>query len=232
VVATASLSGTATKPTATFEFDEFGNPKSGSAGRYGWLGGKQRRTELPSGVIQMGVRSYVPAMGRFISVDPVSGGSANSYDYANQDPINTLDLTGTAACKVRPSRTAHAHLTNENNLSTITYSVTGYAHCSRNARNIHLGVHIVGGLMRPPPPGRTQEFKQAHSGLNCGGQSCEHSVSGSISFVQPCDTKATGYIEAKVTVSWIPRGGTQRREVSYTRAYPLNAILNCVETPE
>jgi RHS repeat-associated protein len=99
VVATASLSPTAKEPTAKFEFDEFGNPKSGSAGRFGWLGGKQRRTELPSGVIQMGVRSYVPALGRFITPDPIEGGSANAYDYANQDPVNNFDLDGTVCTK-------------------------------------------------------------------------------------------------------------------------------------
>jgi RHS repeat-associated protein len=93
----------ATKPTATFEFDEFGKPKAGSTGRFGWLGGKQRRTELPSGVIQMGVRSYVPALGRFITPDPVPGGSANAYDYADQDPVNGFDLNG----ECHPMRNRH-----------------------------------------------------------------------------------------------------------------------------
>ena len=100
VVGTASLSQSATKPTATFEFDEFGKPKQAGL-RFGWLGGKQHRTELPSGVIQMGARSYVPAIGRFLSPDPVLGGSANPYDYSYQDPVNVTDLDGRCpACLV------------------------------------------------------------------------------------------------------------------------------------
>ena len=98
IVATASLDPEATKLLATFESDEFGKPK-GEAKRYGWLGSHQRRTEFASGIVQMGVRTYVPAMGRFTSLDRVLGGSANSYDYANQDPLNQLDLTG---CSTRP----------------------------------------------------------------------------------------------------------------------------------
>jgi len=94
VVASASSSPTATKLLATFRFDEFGEPESGGAGRYGWLGGKARRTELSSGVIQMGARSYIPQLGRFLTPDPVPGGSANAYDYADQDPINMFDLGG------------------------------------------------------------------------------------------------------------------------------------------
>jgi len=94
VVAKASLSPSATGPTATFESDEFGNSKGSGPGRFGWLGGKQRRTELPSGVIQMGARSYVPALGRFLTPDPILGGSANAYEYAGGDPVNNFDLTG------------------------------------------------------------------------------------------------------------------------------------------
>ncbi|HVS99844.1 MAG TPA: RHS repeat-associated core domain-containing protein [Solirubrobacterales bacterium] len=94
VVASASSSPTATKLLATYRADEFGEPESGTSGRFGWLGGKSRRTELSSGVIQMGVRSYIPQIGRFLSPDPVPGGSANAYDYANANPITGFDLLG------------------------------------------------------------------------------------------------------------------------------------------
>jgi hypothetical protein len=43
----------------------------------------------------MGARPYDPTLGRFLAVDPIDGGSLNSYDYAGQDPINGYDLSGT-----------------------------------------------------------------------------------------------------------------------------------------
>jgi RHS repeat-associated protein len=96
VVASASSNPTATKLLATYRSDEFGEPVGSSAGRFSWLGGKSRRTELSSGVIQMGARSYIPSLGRFLTPDPIPGGSANPYDYADQDPINNFDLGGEA----------------------------------------------------------------------------------------------------------------------------------------
>lgn len=94
VVATASTNPSDSELSLTARLDEFGRPVSGTPSRFGWLGGAQRRTEFPSGVIQMGARSYVPAIGRFLSKDQVAGGSANAYDYGNADPVNQFDPSG------------------------------------------------------------------------------------------------------------------------------------------
>ncbi|MEV5578762.1 DNRLRE domain-containing protein [Streptomyces parvus] len=81
-------------PTA-LDADEYGNERqSGEPVRYGWLGAKQRSAETLTGLTLMGVRLYNPATGRFLSSDPVYGGSANAYEYGYADPVNKFDLDG------------------------------------------------------------------------------------------------------------------------------------------
>ncbi|RLK60779.1 RHS repeat-associated protein [Actinokineospora cianjurensis] len=62
----------------------------------GWLGQHQRPYEHAGSlsIIQMGARPYSPALGRFLSVDPVEGGGSNDYEYVGGNPINTTDLDG------------------------------------------------------------------------------------------------------------------------------------------
>ncbi|MCU1644951.1 MAG: hypothetical protein JWN03_5226 [Nocardia sp.] len=66
---------------------------------FGYLGQNERAIEHLAGVqaIEMGVRTFLPILGRFLQVDPIAGGSANAYDYAFADPVNNLDLAGTNA---------------------------------------------------------------------------------------------------------------------------------------
>lgn len=111
-IATASTDPQAAALLTRFETDEYGNPRQTTSRRHGWLGAKQRRTELASGVVQMGVRSYVPAAGRFTSHDPIVGGSANAYDYGAGDPVNNIDTSGKALSKYHWSEVRTVHVFN------------------------------------------------------------------------------------------------------------------------
>ena len=60
-----------------------------------WLattGNESQQLKVPYQL--MGARVYVPAIGRFLQVDPQPGGSVNAYDFVNQDPVNLRDANG------------------------------------------------------------------------------------------------------------------------------------------
>jgi RHS repeat-associated protein len=94
IIATAYLSETAGGLASSIDTTEYGVPTTNLPPKYSWLGALQLPTELPSGVIAMGARSYVPQIGRFLQDDPIPGGSANAYAYTFGDPVNTSDPTG------------------------------------------------------------------------------------------------------------------------------------------
>ncbi|MFD7449662.1 PA14 domain-containing protein [Kitasatospora sp. NPDC059827] len=108
--------GTAARTGALHLYDPFGQnidpttgafadvptPATAAGGMdFGWLGQHERPVEHLAGqqAIEMGARVYLPVLGRFLQLDPVSGGSANDYDYVNGDPVNGLDLAGTFSWK-------------------------------------------------------------------------------------------------------------------------------------
>jgi RHS repeat-associated protein len=68
--------------------------QSGSAD-YGWLGQHQKLSEHLGSIatIEMGARQYVAALGRFLQVDPIEGGTDSDYTYVT-DPTNAFDLDG------------------------------------------------------------------------------------------------------------------------------------------
>lgn len=94
IVGKAYLSETATGLASTADTTEFGVPTTSLPSKYSWLGALELPTELPSGVTEMGARSYVPELGRFLQPDPIPGGSANAYTYTFGDPIDTSDPSG------------------------------------------------------------------------------------------------------------------------------------------
>jgi RHS repeat-associated protein len=84
----SGLSSTISEPSA------WGVPASEAPPKYSWLGAIEIPTELSSGLANMGVRTYIPQLGRFLQPDPDPSGSPNAYAYTYGDPLQETDATG------------------------------------------------------------------------------------------------------------------------------------------
>jgi RHS repeat-associated protein len=103
--ATALVSTTTAAVTRRYE-DPFGNPRGASTpwvSNHGFLDAAQNSLTTSSGsgtpaITQLGAREYDPAIGRFLSVDPIlevgDTQAINGYAYANNDPVNSTDPSG------------------------------------------------------------------------------------------------------------------------------------------
>ncbi|KPI03717.1 RHS repeat-associated core domain containing protein-containing protein [Actinobacteria bacterium OK074] len=100
---TSTLSLDATTQAATKRYTTpFGAARAGGTGAWpddkGFLGAS---ADAGSGLTHLGAREYDPAVGRFISVDPIldtsDPQSLNGYSYASENPLTFSDPTGTIA---------------------------------------------------------------------------------------------------------------------------------------
>jgi RHS repeat-associated protein len=79
----------------TQSYADYGAQKNSPSIPYGFLGSYARLHISQTGLDLLGARYYNPHLGRFLSKDPIEGGSANAYEYGGGDPINKVDPKGT-----------------------------------------------------------------------------------------------------------------------------------------
>ena len=84
---------------AHYAYDSYGQPVGGTAPTVeNDLGFAGREFSAATGLLYLRARYYSPRLGRFVSEDPIgfSGGDINTYRYAQNSPVNLLDLFGEA----------------------------------------------------------------------------------------------------------------------------------------
>lgn len=164
--------------SASYVTDEFGRPPTTGGPRYGYHGDRQRSADNPARLVTMGVRVYNPMTGRFLQTDPVYGGSANSYEYAGQDPINNSDLSGTVIVN-----DGGGHGT-WGNLNFVGRNLMGNAGTNGWPRNTR--IHVDGQIFAP-----NGKIFDTWGRTSCTGTSCPtrtHSY-----YMNPCSCKRGWY---------------------------------------
>lgn len=95
--------------SSSHSYDPWGIQNSASQREMGYLGAYLRRSDLDTGLTQMGARQYEPSLARFMSEDRVLGRSSmgqswNRHSYVYNRPLVLYDLDGEIPCLVGPLR--------------------------------------------------------------------------------------------------------------------------------
>ncbi len=77
----------------TVNYDPYGQPEGGAVPpTFGYNGEVQ---DAATGLVNLRARTYNPATGQFLTRDPLEAQTAESYAYAEGDPVNGTDPSGT-----------------------------------------------------------------------------------------------------------------------------------------
>jgi RHS repeat-associated protein len=183
--------------TQRTDYDEFGNVLSDTSPGFQPFGFAGGIYDADTGLVRFGARDYDPQTGRWTAKDPILfyGSNSNLYGYGLNDPINRIDLAGTAEVSVT-GQVGPLQVTGNTQATTLSWSTPGLGGCvsiCSNAQNpgVPGGVQVAADIVpvvsvsSDPVAGQTCLNLGLMWGWPVSANAAISTVNGNGNFVQP-----------------------------------------------